>query len=135
MAAVELELPARSAYVGVARLVLGALGRAAGLAEDGVDDLKIAVSEACANAVYRHEEAGIDSPVTVRFEEHDDRVEVHVGDRGPSLGEAEITGDGEPYSRLRMSLALLKGLVDGCDIRSRPGGGMCTVLVLRRAQR
>lgn len=135
MAEVELELPARSAYVGVARLVLGALGRAAGLAEDSVDDLKIAASEACANAVYRHEEAGIDSPVTVRFAEHADRVEVQVGDRGPAFDPAELDGDAEPYSRLRMSRALLKGLVDDCEIRAQPGGGMCTVLVLRRAQR
>jgi anti-sigma regulatory factor (Ser/Thr protein kinase) len=133
MTAVELELPGRSAYVGVARLVLGALGRAAGLDEDRVDDLKIAASEACANAVYRHDEVGVEAPVTVRWVEHGDRIEVQIADRGGSLDPAELQGEGEPYSRFKMSLALLRGLVDDCEIRPQEAGGMCTVLVLWRA--
>ena len=60
MALVQLEIPPRSPYVGVVRLALSSLARAAGLDEEKVDDIKIAVSEACANAVLNNEEANSD---------------------------------------------------------------------------
>jgi anti-sigma regulatory factor (Ser/Thr protein kinase) len=85
VATVEIEVPSRSAYVGVVRLALSALGRSAGLDEDVVDDLKIAVSEACANAVL-HAYIGCErGRFDVEARRQDDLLHVHVRDYGTGM--------------------------------------------------
>ncbi|MDQ3646803.1 MAG: ATP-binding protein [Actinomycetota bacterium] len=126
---VELEIPPRSAYVGVVRLALASLARSIGVDEEVLDDLKIAVSEACANAVLSNEEAGTDAPVTVHWHESEGRVTVEVGDRGSIYESAPSGEDSQGFSpRLVMSLGLLEALVEECTFEPRPGGGMLTRL-------
>src|SRR5438046_2645076 len=49
---VELEIPARPEFVGIARMAVGALaGIRPGLAYERIDDLRIVVSEACTSAI------------------------------------------------------------------------------------
>ncbi len=130
MPTVDLDIPPRSAYVGVVRLVVSSLARTAGLEETAVDDLKIAVSEACANAVLSNEEAGNLAPVSIEWHEDAEGVEVSVGDRGQvyQVGQTE-----EPFTdRLSMSVALLGSLVDDFSFEPRPDGGMLTRLIVRR---
>lgn len=48
----ELEIPASPEYIAIARLVVSSLASARrNLADDRIDDLKLAVSEACTNAI------------------------------------------------------------------------------------
>src|SRR5262245_66534940 len=68
MAVVELEIPARSAYLSLVRLVVDAAvgSLAPGLSVARLDDLKIAVTEACSNAIEAHEAILAEGPVIVR---------------------------------------------------------------------
>ena len=134
MALVQLEIPPRSPYVGVVRLALSSLARAAGLDEEKVDDIKIAVSEACANAVISNEEAGSDDPVTVSWEENEDAVRIEVTDRGAMFNPDGVEqADSQGFStRTVMSMALLKSLVDDCQFEPRTGGGTTTRLQINR---
>ncbi len=129
MPSVGLEIPPRTAYVGVVRLVVSSLARAAGLDESSVDDLKIAVSEACANAVISNDEVGSTEPVSVEWLEDDDRVRVNISDNGPSLSDHTDDATG---GRLRMSMALLGSLVDDFEFEVRDGGGMTATLIVRK---
>jgi anti-sigma regulatory factor (Ser/Thr protein kinase) len=83
-AIVELAIPARSAYLSLVRLVVDAAvgSLAPGLSAARLDDLKIAVTEACANAIEAHEAIYADGPVTVRCVIDDEQVTVQVVDRG-----------------------------------------------------
>ena len=128
---VSLEIPPRTPYVGVVRLTIAALARHAGLDEEVVEDLRIAVSEACANAVMANEEAGSSEAVLVDWLQEDDRVVVEVGDRGSVTpgGEAAVDTDGFS-SRLAMSVALLESLVDDFSFAPREGGGTVARLTL-----
>jgi anti-sigma regulatory factor (Ser/Thr protein kinase) len=132
---VNLRIPPRSAYVGVVRLALAALARSADLNEDAVDDLKIAISEACANAVISNETAGTDEPVTISWAADRDKIIVEIGDRG-RIYEGGSTPDswdtGRTTPRITMSVALLSTLVDECEFIPRDGGGMLTRLVIER---
>ncbi|MDQ3877176.1 MAG: ATP-binding protein [Actinomycetota bacterium] len=122
MADVELEIPSRSIYVGVVRLAISSLGRTAGLPEETVDDLKIAASEACANAVLGADEAGSDDRVVVGWTEHSDRVVVTVTDRSGDPGRSESL-DAEGFSSRRgMSEALLQSLVDDVSVTEGSDG-------------
>ena len=132
MATVELEIPSRTAYVVVARLVLSSLARAAELEEGAVDDLKIAVSEACANAVLSHEQSGTDAPVSIAWDEDPGRIVVQVGDRGPAYEPSRPDDSLHGSARFDMSIALMKSLVDECTFGPRDDGGMCTRLVMTR---
>ena len=134
MGQVSLEIPPKSPYVGVVRLALSSLARNAGLDEEKIDDLKIAVSEACANAVLNNEEAGSEEPVHIAWSEQDGSVSIEVGDRGaPVEPDALSQVDTQGFStRAVMSIALLKSLVDECDFEPREGGGTTTRLIIQR---
>ncbi len=84
MAVVELEIPARPAYLSLVRLIVDAAvgSLAPGLSVARLDDLKIAVTEACSNAIEAHEAILADGPVVVRCLIDDHQVTVDIVDRG-----------------------------------------------------
>ncbi|HET8618516.1 MAG TPA: ATP-binding protein [Acidimicrobiales bacterium] len=84
MAVVELEIPARPAYLSLVRLIVDAAvgSLAPGLSVARLDDLKIAVTEACSNAIEAHEAIRADGPVVVRCTVDDHQVTVDIVDRG-----------------------------------------------------
>lgn len=129
---VRLRIPARSAYVAVVRLAVGSLARVEEMDEERVDQLKIAVSEACANAVLAHEELGSSEPVTVSFDREDDRLVVEVAHQGSQSDESGSQVDSQGFpSRLVMSFALIESLVDSWQYAPTPDGGMVARLELR----
>jgi len=88
---IELEIPARAEYVGLARLVMSSLATARRtLAEERVDDLKLAVSEACTNAIEAHADVDVDERVTLRWSEGDDRLQVQIEDRGQGFDPGQL---------------------------------------------
>mgnify|MGYP003543361940 FL=1 len=84
MAVVALEIPARPAYLSLVRLIVDAAvgSLAPGLSVARLDDLKIAVTEACSNAIEAHESILADGPVVVRCVIDDHQVTVDIVDRG-----------------------------------------------------
>ena len=122
MAQVEIEIPSRSVYVGVVRLALAALARSAGLSEESVDDLKIAVGEACANAVIVNEDTAPDVPVRVHWSLEDARVVIEVEGAGYSFDATRSDSDDGRAARMEMSVALLDSLVDSCEVTEQPDG-------------
>jgi serine/threonine-protein kinase RsbW len=131
MASVELEIPSRSVYVGVVRLAVASLARQSGLDEERVEDLKIAVSEACSNALLVGKEDGAASSICIRWNDDGGRVVVEVEDRESSTYDSETPKEpGEAEQRLDLSIGLLRSLVDECDILPRDGGGTLTRLIV-----
>lgn len=133
MAQVELEVPPKSVYVGVVRLAISALGRSLELDEDAIEDLKIAVSEACANAVIQHEEAGLDQHVRIVWNDDPGRIQIEVtsaGERPLEDATDALTSTGSLASRDVLSLALLQSLVDECVVERLPEGGSVTRLTV-----
>lgn len=131
MSSVELEIPALSPYVGVVRLALAALARAAGLDEERVDDLKIAVSEACSRAVLAEEAEGSGSQVAVTWSDEADRIVIEVSDHSGGPAESADTDNSLSFSaRAVMSEALLRSLVDGYESTTTPDGTTTTRLLI-----
>lgn len=83
---VELQLPADSQYVGLARLVVTTVARQVGMDDERVEDLKIAVSEATTNAIKAHRHRQQQHPVVLQFGATDnDSFEVTIIDAGPGF--------------------------------------------------
>ena len=111
---------------------MGSLARASGLDEERVDDIRIAVSEACTNAVFTNEENGSDQPVSVSWTRQADHIEIEVGDRNESPKDQPDTLDSQGFSsRLVMSMALLEELADELKVGRRPDGGTSVRLIFR----
>ena len=127
--AIELGIPARAEYVALARLVVSSIASSRrDLADDRIDDQKVAVSEACTNAIEAHRTASSDEPVTVTCSETDERFVVAVRDRGagfdPStLPEHPPVTDPERLNFERgLGIPLIRTLVDDVEIESSGAG-------------
>lgn len=81
---VRLTFPAKAEYLLLARLALSGLARELRLGDELVADLKLAVTEACGNAV-RHAYSGVDGDVSVVFRIDDSRLLMTVEDHGDGI--------------------------------------------------
>jgi anti-sigma regulatory factor (Ser/Thr protein kinase) len=82
MPTVELQISALPVHVRTARLVAAALGRRLGLDAATIDEVKLAVGEACSRAVGVHIAASAPAPIVVQFQDDDDILEIRVLDCG-----------------------------------------------------
>ncbi len=128
MSTIQLLFPAKSVYVGVARLAVAGIARAAGFDEETVFDLKAAVSEALSTAVLNGGE-GRDSPVSISWEESAGSVVIEVRHEGGHEDPAKSEAGAE---RREMSVALLRALLHECEFISGDDGSTTIRLTLRR---
>ena len=126
---VELEIPARPEFVALARLVVSALASTdAILSDDQVDDLKIAVSEACTNAIEAHGAIATQERVLLRCWSDDAGLRVCIADRGPGFDPSTLPDHPPPGDpdRLKfergLGIPLIRALVDKVEISSSTRG-------------
>jgi serine/threonine-protein kinase RsbW len=152
MALVELLLSPLPSHVRTARLVVVAAARRAGLEDELVDELRLALGEACSRAVGLHSRHAPEQPVQVTVTDSSGGLVVQVTDHGPAAGPAvddlsaglldsevaQATAGRSDFSGVDrlldalvdpdVALAVVTGLVDDVDIEHGPGG---TVLTMR----
>lgn len=89
MATVELTFSALPSHVRTARLVAAAVARRAGVDEAVLDEVRLAVGEACSRAVDLHRRQCPQEPVRVALTDYPGAFRVQVSDRGRVDGAAE----------------------------------------------
>src|SRR5690348_10680244 len=91
---VELEIPARPEFVGIARMAVGALaGIRPGLAYERIDDLRIVVSEACTSAIEVLDREG---SLRLRCVDNPKTLEVRIEAPGAAFESVFPAGDPAP---------------------------------------
>ncbi|MGW4503081.1 ATP-binding protein [Streptomyces sp. NPDC004436] len=131
MATVELRFSAQPEHVRTARLVAAAVARRAGVEEAVLDEVRLAVGEACSRAVGLHRSIGLTAPVRVVLTEEDKTFSIEVGDEvpvaGTATGDAAAGGgaaaDSDVDTEDEMGLAVISGLVDDLEVTSGESGG------------
>lgn len=132
MGPVTLAIPARPEFVGVVRLAVTSLARELGLDEERVDDLKIAVSEACTNVMPPPDGSGAPGQISMAWDAADEAATVEIAGAG-AAGAAEPSVDADSgASRYSFSNDLLETLMDGYEIESGPDGSTVRLRVARR---
>ena len=144
--AVLLRFTPQPEHVRTARLVAVAHARRVGVEAGLLDEVRLAVGEACSRAVGLHQRHCPGEPVVVVLDAVDesgtglvaDRFVVTVADKvsgavpGPRDGAGAPAAEGEAAAGeqdeedlddAEMGLAVLTGLVDDLDITSGPDGG------------
>ncbi|HWM37457.1 MAG TPA: ATP-binding protein [Streptomyces sp.] len=134
MAIVELRFSALPEHVRTARLVAAAVARRAGVDEAVLDEVRLAVGEACSRAVGLHMSHGVETPVRVALIEEEKKFSIEVGDAAPtatagahestsSAAPSSAPGDGEEAEG-EMGLAVISGLVDDVEVITDDEGGL-----------
>lgn len=128
MAMVVLRLPPDTQLVGLARLVVITAARDAGLDDERIEDLRLAVSEAITNAMLAHSRNGCHEPISLSVEDlrsgdgTGDAFAVTVQDEGPGFDpEACAAREREWSEENGLGLTLIKGLADHAEF-VREGG-------------
>ncbi len=129
---VTLTVPARTEYLILVRLALAGIAREVPVDPSTLADLKLAVTEACGNAI-RHAEPAGKGVVRVRYAVEDDAIEIRVEDDGPGMPTAVPRGlPPVELSESGMGLAIIDALVDEVEIGAGPDGRGTTVRMRRR---
>jgi serine/threonine-protein kinase RsbW len=114
MATVELSFTPLPAHVRTARLVAAAVARRSGVDESLLDEVRLAVGEACSRAVEEHRLHCPTEPVRLALTEMAGRFEVEVTDTSmPGGGGAYPPGFG---------IAVIAGLADDVQISETAAG-------------
>jgi len=118
-----LVIPARPEYLLLARLALTGVARLAQADEEALADLRLAVTEAAANAC-RHAYADGQGDVTIQLTLSDDQqLEVVVEDDGPGFESESVTEwRAEELGEDGMGLAIIRAIAEDVEIGPRESG-------------
>jgi serine/threonine-protein kinase RsbW len=143
MAMVEVAFTALPAHVRTARLVAVAVARRSGVADSLLDEVRLAVGEACSRAVEAHRRYCPAEPVKIELMASSGRFEVvvtdsapaepaTVGSAAPAVGAALAGQAGEPGAKVAenghgglqdgIGLAVIAELADDVKISRTPAG-------------
>lgn len=120
-AVVELRIPAKPEYVGVARLAILGVASRMRFSYDEVEDVRLAVGEACTTSVeWASKNRREDTEILVRSTITDTKLTVEIVDQAGLRQEApEPSGEPNPES---LGALLITLLVDEVNVSQSDGG-------------
>jgi len=141
MPTVEVTFTPLPAHVRTARLVATAVARRSGVDEALLDEVRLAVGEACSRAVEAHRRHCPAEPVKIEMTDQGERFVVVVSDHAPTSGTAPAGVNGHGASRdaapdalaliqeaeeagipAGFGLAVISGLADDVRVSSTSAG-------------
>ena len=129
MATVEVTFTPLPAHVRTARLVATAVARRSGVDEALLDEVRLAVGEACSRAVEAHQRHCPAEPVKIEMTDQGERFVVVVSDHAPtSTGAnghgvtARVRGADDAGIPAGFGLAVISGLADDVHVSSTSSG-------------
>jgi anti-sigma regulatory factor (Ser/Thr protein kinase) len=136
MATVEVTFTPLPAHVRTARLVATAVARRSGVDEELLDEVRLAVGEACSRAVEAHRRHCPAEPVKIEMTDQGERFVVVVSDQAPTgsaaVGAAAganghgvatlVQGADDAGIPAGFGLAVISGLADDVHVSSTSSG-------------
>lgn len=134
-----MTFPAKPEYVGVVRLVVSGIANRMGYTYDEIEDIKIAVSEACGNAV-QHAYEDQEGEVKITCGVHENRLEMTIEDSGKTFADdvkrqsapVEATAEIESLHEGGLGLFLIEALMDDVSISKDNGVKVTMTKLLNR---
>jgi stage II sporulation protein AB (anti-sigma F factor) len=134
---VELEIPPIMEYLDLARVVVSAAASVdPAFPPSRVSDLRLAVSEVCANAIESHQRTAQAEPLTIRCILDDDRVTIEIEDHGGgfdpgSLPPMPLATDPSRLERERgLGIPLVRELADEVEFLVKDDGTTVRVVLV-----
>jgi len=117
---ISMEINSNPEYVSIIRLTTSGIANKVGFSIEDIEDIKVAVSEACTNAI-KHSE---DSKITLMFTIIGNGLQIDIKDKGkgydmqsipkPNLNEPKESG---------LGLFIIDALMDDVEIKSEDNQG------------
>ena len=125
---IRLTLPARAENIALVRHVIGALAESLALPPKTIEDIRLAVTEACTNVVrHAYRDRPDEGPLEIVVEPENDCLTVVVADRGRGiLPNPSSEGPG-------LGLPLIAALADALEIEHSPQRGSRLSMQFRAA--
>ncbi|MFD0869589.1 rsbW protein [Chlamydia abortus] len=139
---VSLKVPADAEFIDIVRLTLYGIASKWGFSYEEIEDMKVAVAEACNNAVlhaYQGEEKG---QMEIRFEMREDGIRISVKDEGSSFdyeqkeSQAESLHD-KPLSEVSeggLGIFMMQALMDEVQVHTQSGTEVILTKFLQRKE-
>ncbi|MEG1583572.1 MAG: ATP-binding protein [Anaerovorax sp.] len=119
----KLSIPGKPEYVGMVRLAISSVANNVGFDIEAIEDIKVAVSEACTNVVC-HGQTDYCQSYQVSCEIGEDRLVISVIDEGKGY---DLSKYQEPCLECPkqggLGVFIIKALMDEVDIFSEVGSG------------
>ena len=132
MATVEVTFTPLPAHVRTARLVATAVARRSGVDEALLDEVRLAVGEACSRAVEAHRQHCPAEPVKIEMTDQGERFVVVVSDQAPTSTPSTganghgvttlVQGADDTGIPAGFGLAVISGLADDVHVSSTSSG-------------
>jgi serine/threonine-protein kinase RsbW len=119
--AIRLTIPARPEYISLSRLALTGLSRVRRLSAETLADLKLALTEACSNAV-RHAYPEGDGVVEISYSLRDDRIVIEVSDDGGGFDPKAGAADADQLAEGGLGIAIIRAIADEFELGPGEGG-------------
>jgi len=113
--AVRLTIPAKAEYISLGRLALTGLSRLRALPQETVADLKLALTEACSNAI-RHAYPNGGGRVHIVYQLQPDRLVIEVVDDGEGFHPEYTGGEDDELVEGGLGIAIIRALADELEI-------------------
>jgi serine/threonine-protein kinase RsbW len=131
----EIEFPPKPEYVRMVRQAVAALARLHGADEEVVEDIKLAVSEACTTAVHGNSELEHGRVVSLWARGGPEGLVIDVHDPAATIqhevqGRPEELDTGDLPFEQTLALPIIRGLVDEVAVRAGPEGGATIRMVV-----
>jgi len=135
-AVVELSIPSRPEYVGVARLAILGVASRMRFSYDEVEDIRLAVGEACTTVLDRLEGGTDASPIRIRCLIEASRLLVEVTDNIPMpVRTTPPTADLNLADESQLGSVLIRILMDDVATEDDPQSGTHTIRMVKYVAR
>lgn len=121
---VQLAIPNRAEWVAVARLAVAAIANRLTFSVEEIEDVKLAIAEACTNCIQQSSSDGVIAITCQAFSDFL-QLTVVVGDRSVDLDDR----DDRPVMRTEdprmegLGIFLIESIMDEVTYKPNPGGG------------
>jgi serine/threonine-protein kinase RsbW len=122
MKRIDLQYPSEPRYVYEVRRLFQEFLRGAPVSADELEDLKIALSEACANAIAHGSPSGTRSHFSVRCRLTPDELVMEVADEGDGFSPRPGVPLPDDYSPSGRGIFLMQHFCDDVHVERRDGG-------------
>jgi anti-sigma regulatory factor (Ser/Thr protein kinase) len=138
VAEIELEIPPRSDYLALVRqVVAAAVSIDPPFRDRRMDDLQLAVTEACANAIEANTARGSTEPIVITCRSEPDRVEIEIVDRAGGFDPVDVgslpsaTDPARLEHERGLGIPLMRELTDDVSFESSADGTSVRLTIVR----
>lgn len=134
LAEVELNIPSRPEYVGVARLAILGVASRMRFSYDEVEDIRLAVGEACTRSIDRLNGGADSHAINLRCLIDANRLTIEVRNALTKAAPAPVEAEA-PDAEKGLSDVLIRILMDEVDTEERPDEGIYLLRMVKYVAR